>query len=151
MIEQLWVAADSTLIPENKLYEGLPILSFTENLKNKKVKLKPSLAVPRGATGTVRAIRFYTTDEKVVDLYEDQEVVTLQPAGFEYKPVGLIERLDGIVSMFFNIPWHMKQNVFLNAEVSTISRVEPLGPRQPCQYRPVANTFVASGFLGRFR
>ena len=151
MIEQLWVAADSTFIPENRLYEGLPILSFTENLKNKKVTLKPTLAKPRMATGTVRAIRFYTTDEKVVDLYEDQEVVTLQPSGFEYKSAGLLERLDGIVSLLVNIPWHMKQNLFLNAEVSTISRVEHLGPRQPCQYRPVANTFVASGFLGRFK
>ena len=149
MIEQLWIAADSTLIPENRLYDGLPILSFTENLKNKKVQLKPTLVRPRDATGTVRAIRFYTTDERVVDLYEDQEVVTLQPSGFEYKPVGLLDRLDGIVSMFFNIPWHMKQNVFLNAEVSTISRVEPLGPRQRCQYAPVAKTFVAQGFLGR--
>lgn len=150
MMEQLWTAADSTMIPENRLYEGLPILSFTENLKNKHVKLKPSLVEPRAITGTVRAVRVFTTDESVVDLYEDQQVVTLQPSGFEYKPASLLERLDGIVSLLVERPWHMKQNLFLNAEVSTISRVEFLGPRQPCLYRPVAKTFVAHGFLGRF-
>lgn len=153
MIEQYWTAADNTPIPENKFYEGLPVWSFTEDLTNKKVTLKPSqleFDSLLGLKGTVRAIRIYTTDEGVVDLYDDQEIVTLQPSGFQYKSAGLLDRFDAVVSLFGD-RWHKGQNLFMNADVHTISRVEPLGPRQPCYYRPVAKTFVARGFLGRFK
>lgn len=149
MIEQKWIAADGTPIPEQKFYDGLPVWSFTENLKNKKVVLKPSILEPRAVDGTVHAFRLFLFGLECVDVYDDQELVVLHPDGFSYKPAGELNHFDAIVYLNDGL-YQKRQNLFLNAEVATITAVEPLGPRQVCQYRPVAKTFVAEGFLGRF-
>lgn len=149
MIEQKWIAADGTPIPENKFYDGLPIWSFTENLKNKKVVLKPSVLEPREVDGTVHAFRLHVFGRDFIDVYDDQELVILSANGFDYKPAGYLNRFDAFIYLNDGL-YQKRQNLFLNAEVASITEVEPLGPRQVCRYSPSVRTFVAEGFLGRF-